>query len=178
MNSTLQDVVGRVSPLLGAAVGAFIPGGSLIVSALAHLFGADGTNEDELAQKISTDPEATLKLKQFELAHQEALLTAATQVRLASYNREVEISKAAGKRDWVMEFIAVVMVLGFFGMCFIISFVPIVKTDTNLLYLVIGQFSTGFISILSYYFGATNHRNNSPQKSEMLLPSPVQNRLG
>ncbi len=73
-----------------------------------------------------------------------------------------------------MEFIAVVMVLGFFGMCFIISFFPLAKTDTNLMYLVIGQFSTGFITVLAYYFGATNQKQASYR--DINLPHPAQTR--
>ena len=37
----LSQVVGKVSPVIGAALNAFVPGSGLIVTGLAHLFGVD-----------------------------------------------------------------------------------------------------------------------------------------
>src|SRR3990167_425432 len=168
--STLGKVVSTAAPILGSVLNSVLPGSGLIISGLKALFGVQSNDNDELATAISNDPNAALKLAEFEITHRHDLDQILANDRASARDRESEIVTATGKRDWVMEFIAIIMVMGFFGMCFIISFVPIAKTDTNLLYLVIGQFSTGFITILSYYFGATK------KSQEINLPAPAQTR--
>ena len=175
----LKEVVGKISPLLGAALGAFVPGGSLIVSGLAHLFGVDSSNSDQLAAAIASDPEAVVKIKQFEFEHKDALLTAATQVRLGAYDREAQVVKATGKRDWVMDFLAVFVTVGFFALCLMIKFTILDPSDKDLFYMLIGTFSSGWSIVLAYYFGATKSKSSvmqHPQAPDVVIPPPAQTR--
>lgn len=172
----LKKLLSQSVPLISGVIGTASPIAGVLFSAIAHLFGLNtNSTPEELATAISADPDHDIKLKQIEITHQNAILDSITQIRMAAYNRESSVVKSTGRHDWIMEAIAILMVVGFFSMCFIITFCTLGKSDTNLLYLVIGQFSTGFITVLSYYFGATNQRSYlSASASSPGLPAPAQ----
>lgn len=58
------------------------------------------------------------------------------------------------KRDLVMDFIAITVVIGFFTMAFIIALTPRDNSDHDVLNMLIGQLSAGFIAVLSFFFGS------------------------
>lgn len=58
-----------------------------------------------------------------------------------------------GRRDFVMDFIAVIVVIGFFAMAFLIALTPRDDTDHDVLNMLIGQLSAGFIAVLAFFFG-------------------------
>lgn len=68
----------------------------------------------------------------------------------------IDIKKTilVGRRDLVMDFIAIVVVLGFFAMAFVIALSPRDDTDHDVLNMLIGQLSAGFIAVLSFFFGS------------------------
>lgn len=66
---------------------------------------------------------------------------------------EKKRSRLLGRRDWVMDSIALCVVIGFFAICFAIAYPPRDKTDHDVLNMLIGQLSAGFITVLSFFFG-------------------------
>ncbi len=175
--STLQDVVSKISPALGAILGTFVPGGSLIVSGLASLFGVTSTNQDDIAKSIQADPDAAVKIKQFEYEHQDALIEAQTKIRLGAYQREAEVVKATGHRDWVIDFLAIGTVSGFFLLSALIFFVKVDPSMAGIVNFVCGEISTASMMVLAYYFGATFKAGASiPPMQNVVLPPPAQTR--
>lgn len=179
----LRTIVAKSSPLLAAALSSVNPLAGLIFTGIAHLFGLNtDATQDQVVNAIANDPDHDIKLKNLEYQHQEALRSIEVQMRQGAYQREQLITSATGKRDVVMEIIALCMVFGFFLMCFIVTFVPITKISSDLMYLVIGQFSTGFITVLSYYFGATKAHSSVQvpisHLREVVLPPPEETRRG
>ena len=149
--SVLPYAPSVASSLLGA------PGG-LIVSLLEHLFGVDA---DKLPDTISADPAAREKLQELANQHQEILEHYALQQfqsvvddRKSARDREEKIIQLTGKRDWMLDGIAVLVILGFFILCIINYFVKI--PDDHVITMLIGQISSGFMLCLSYYFGSSN----------------------
>lgn len=71
-------------------------------------------------------------------------------------NNNLDIKKTLlfGRRDLVMDFIAIVVVLGFFAMTFIIALTPRDNSNHDALNMLIGQLSAGFIAVLSFFFGS------------------------
>jgi hypothetical protein len=59
-----------------------------------------------------------------------------------------------GRRDMVMDSIALSVVLGFFAMAFLVAITPRDNTDHDVLNILIGQLSAGFICVLSFFFGS------------------------
>lgn len=70
--------------------------------------------------------------------------------------RQLEQKKTLlfGRRDYVMDFIALIVIVGFFTMAFLVALSPRDYADHDVLNMVIGQLSAGFIAVLSFFFGS------------------------
>ena len=154
--SNLSNVVGKAAPALGAAIGGPIGlGVGSIIGGIATLFGGDADDPDNLSTIIEKDPNAALKLREFELTHLAALETiSANRVRDAQ-QREIAYTTTTGKRDWLLAFLVVAIVVGFFGCIGIVAFTTADKTDRDLFYTLLGTLTFAFSSVVSYYLGAT-----------------------
>lgn len=71
MTNPLISLIEKSAPLLAGAIGG--PFASVAVQLISSMFGADGRNINDVVSKITTDPEAEIKLKKLEYDHQEAL---------------------------------------------------------------------------------------------------------
>lgn len=69
-------------------------------------------------------------------------------------NLDIKKTLLFGRRDFVMDFIAVCVVIGFFSMAFLIALTPRDNTDHDVLNMLVGQLSAGFIAVLSFFFGS------------------------
>lgn len=92
----IAGTVGKVAPALGMALGG--PLGGAIGAIAASALGVDGT-PDAVAQAVSNDPEAAIKLRQVELEHQaeitKAILTAETE-QLVQVNTTMRAELVSG----------------------------------------------------------------------------------
>ena len=55
--------------------------------------------------------------------------------------------------EWLKDFIAIMVILGFFAMAFIVALTKLDLSDHDVLYMLVGQMAAGFIQVLSSYFG-------------------------
>lgn len=177
MPNNLSKVVGSIAPILGNVLNLALPGSGLVISSLAHLFGANPDDESDIASKISADPDAYLKLKQFEMTHAEELAKLEAADRENARGRENTIVSSTGKRDWVMDYLAVFIVVAFFGMCLLVAFIKIDPNISQVFYMLLGALAGGFSVILNYYWGSSaGVKNINSQKPEVVLPPPAQTR--
>lgn len=180
MADNLSTVISKVSPVLSSALNAFLPGSGFIVSGIAKLFGADSNSEEDIIKKIQADPEAYLKLRAYELEHYSSLLQIALEDKKSARQRETDFVKQTGKRDWILDFLSIFIVLGFFSLIMIVAFTKLDQTDHDILYLLTGQLSGSFLLIISYYFGSsvpvkpTDQTIRHPQTPDVILPPPAQ----
>lgn len=155
----LVNVVKEAAPLVARVIGGANPLVGLLLSSLGSIFGVTNGDPVALAGAISADTDAKVKLQEFELKHQEIL----QQYSAQDYATEVDDRKdarkrdesivLAGKTDWVLSSIAVIVVVGFFMLCMMNYFYPI--RDDHVLIMLIGQVSSGFLLVLSFYFGSS-----------------------
>jgi len=155
----LINVVKEAAPLVASMVGSVSPMAGLVLDGVGHLFGVTTSNPADIAAAISADPDAKIKLQEFELKHSEALKGYDTEDygyevndRVDARKRDEEIIKS-GKTDWVLSGIAILVVLGFFILCGLNYFFPV--RDDHVLIMLIGQVSSGFLLVLSFYFGSS-----------------------
>jgi hypothetical protein len=157
MNFTeLKDGISKIAPVLGSVISASNPIAGLVISLIAKIFGADSTDSTDIINKINLDPDAANKLKELEIQHENILSSNAVADRSNARNREIEITKATGKRDSILEIIAISVVIGYLLMCGVIIFKPIDIADHDMLNMLFGQLMGGFIMVLSYFFGSSN----------------------
>jgi hypothetical protein len=150
----LVNIVEKASPLLATAIASANPIAGVLIGLIANVFGVRKNNLDGIVNSITNDPMASVKLKQIEYEHQDSLYNSEVQDRVSARGREEAII-ASGKRDWLMDFIALVVVCGYFIMCKLVVFNKIDTDNQQVLYMMYGQLTGGFIMVLSYYFGSS-----------------------
>ncbi len=168
---SLASVVGKISPLLGAALNTVVPGGSLIVSALAHLFGVSGTDESTIADAIAADPMAAEKLKEFEISHRYDLEQLTVQDRISARQMNSDTTKETGKQDYMLHALG----LGAFLMVFVYVILG---------YFIPAQFSENVFHdllnictfVFSFYFGGMYIQARQAPNQDVVLPPPAQTR--
>ncbi len=87
-------------PLLGAVLP--IPGGAAIGTALASAIGASSDKPEDILNMISSNADAMLKAKQFEMTHQENMLKMvidAETARIEAVNKTLQTEAMGG--DWL-----------------------------------------------------------------------------
>lgn len=155
--SELKKIVSESAPLLGTIISFVNPLAGFVIANIAQVFGLhyqDGAQA--IVDKINGDSEAKTKLKTLEIQYQEMLSTNAVEDRGSARGREEKITEILKKRDYVMEGIAVAVVMGYFGMCCLTVFYSIPLADHDMLNMLFGQLMGGFMMVLSYYFGSSN----------------------
>lgn len=157
---SLSSVISKFAPALGSVVGSVVPGAGLIINGIASLFGADPSNHEDLANKIKNDPEAYLKLIQFEKDHEAQILDLQIKDRQNARTRELEVIKATGHRDWIVDALTILYTCGFFALMFSLWFLHIPADFKSLIQMMFGAVSSGETVILAFYFGAMNKNNN------------------
>lgn len=145
--------VSKYAPLLGSVISEANPIAGLIVMAIAKAF-SSSSDPTTLLSSIQSDPQAEVKLKQLELEHQDALMQNQVEDHANARQREEDIIRLTGKRDGILDFIAVLVVIGFFILCGLNYFVKL--DDDHIVVMLVGQISSGFMLILGYYFGSSN----------------------
>lgn len=152
----LSSTLLKISPIIATAIGS--PIGGMVATLLAQVFGVP---LDHLNATIGLDNDSITKIKQFENEHIEELAKIAyqgyqTEVddRISARERDIKETELLGRRDWVMDAIAITVVVGFFAMTFVISLTKMDSSDHDVLFMLIGQLSAGFLGILSFFFGS------------------------
>jgi hypothetical protein len=153
----LGVLVSKYAPILGTLISTVNPLAGFAVSHIAQLFGLSFSDEPQtIINKINADSDAANKLKSLELNYQQTLLLNDSKDRMNARDREVKMAETLKKRDYVMEGIAVAVVIGYFAMCSITVFFSIPLADHDMLNMLFGQLMGGFMMVLSYYFGSSN----------------------
>ncbi|WP_075590596.1 hypothetical protein [Labilibacter marinus] len=128
-------------------------------------------DEKHMEQILHNRPDLIMKLKEFEsnqkvelekLALQEVTLQieetkAYLSDKQSARNREAALTKATGHRDWLMMSLAIVIVLGFFGLIavMIIGDNAIKTANNGPVNQLFGALVAGFSMVLSYFFGSS-----------------------
>lgn len=177
--SSVVSAIGKAAPLIGSLFG---PAGTAVgalagtgITLAARALGVEPT-QDAVAQAIATDPQAALKLAQFEMEHKielEKLDIRRLEIEMADVqsarNRQVEHEKATGSTDYNLYILAWTIIGGFFGLTgmllyFSYSGKPITD-NTGVLFMLLGTLSTAFGMVVGYFFGSSA---GSQAKSEQL----------
>ena len=162
-------VVGKVAPVLGTMLGG--APGAAIGGVVASLLGTEN-DPDKVVEALKTNPDALVKLKEYEMQHKEELqklqlenLRIYMQDIQNARQRQVEHEKATGKSDINLYVLAWVVVLGFYVLLGTLLFVALPQNSNNIVYLLFGTLSTGFGMVLQYFFGSSKGSN---EKTKLL----------
>ena len=174
--SKIVSVISSASPLIGSlfgpagtAVGAVAGAGLKLV---ATALGCDAT-QDAVSAAIATDPNAALKLRQFEMENKVELHKLQIQQLSIELNdvqdarkMNMENTKSTGKRDINLYVLMWLIVIGFFVTLGLLQVYPS-STNPNAA-LLFGTLAAAFGAVIQFNFG-TNR--SSEKKTEMLFNS-------
>jgi hypothetical protein len=159
-----KEVVAKVTgaaPLIGSLFGP--PGAAIggIVKLAASALGVEASAE-AIAAEIAGNPEALLKLREFEANHRtelERLAIDAERLRLADVAdaraREIAIVQATGRRDYSMEILGWIITAGFFAVLTVRMFVTIESTQLENIGMLIGALISAFTTVVQYKYGSS-----------------------
>lgn len=156
----IRETVGTIAPVLGNAI---VPGiGGAAGSLLASALGVENTPDAIDLKLADLSVEDRTNIKRAEMHHRERLLEIASandQLSLADIQNtretEIERTKATGKREANLYVLAWTVVVSFFITCGILIFVRMPEGQSNIVYMLLGTLGTGFITVLSYFFGSS-----------------------
>lgn len=171
----IAGIVGKAAPILGTLVGG--PAGAAIGGLIGSVLGA-GNTPDAIQAAIATDPQAALKLAQFEsdnavklkamaFAHADNEIAAHT----AAIQADVDDRKSARQREVdtkdtiTPQWLAFGVTLGFFGVLGFLLVAGKPATGGDALLVMLGALGGAWASIIAYYFGSSS---GSDRKTELM----------
>ncbi len=167
-----KKLVKMGAPMLGTAVGG--PAGGALGSLVAKMFNADPEDPQDMMLKIEADPEAAVKLQQLEKDHKVRLEELALEQYALGLKdvasaraREADIVRTTGKKDINLYALAWCVVCGFFILCWVLMKYPIPTGQSEAVFMLFGAVSTGFGTVLAYFFGSSK---SSSDKTRLLAP--------
>jgi len=172
------DLVKTSAPILGTVIGG--PAGGAIgglasgaISLVASAFGVeDVENPEVIYNAIKADPDAIVKLKQIELENKVELAKLALQSNQSyildtqnARGREVELTKATGKKEINLYVLAWLVVSGFFLLTTALVFITLPKDSSGVVFMLFGGLVAGFTQVMNYFFGTSK---SSGDKTNLL----------
>lgn len=162
---SVKGIVGKVAPVLGNAI---VPGaGGVAGTLIANVLGCDDDPMSIEKAMINATPEQITKLKEIETKHEERLIELGiendklyVQDTQNARQREIEIVKATGGKDYNLYILAWTVIFGFFFLCGLLMYRPLPDGANDVIFMLFGGLATGFGTVLQYFFGSSKSSND------------------
>jgi len=163
-----KALAGKGLPILGSLLGGSI--GEKAGNMIAGVLGCEPTPES-ISSTLENNPELYVDLKKYEMENKkdlQALQIQETGMYLADIqsarNRETEITKATGKRDWFLYGLAAAIIVGFFVLTAVFLIHP--PKETTILIMLISNMAANTTLVLAYFFGSS--KGSSDKNTKMI----------
>lgn len=172
-----MDIWDRVKNAIPAGLGflanAFIPGsGGMAAGLISSVLDCDNTPEAIEKSLLNANPEQITALKKMAFQHKEKLIELATandklyiQDIQNARQREIEIVRATGGKDYNLYILAWTVVFGFFALVGVMMFVELPDANLGPVNQLFGAMSIGFGVVLQYFFGSSK---SSSDKTKLM----------
>lgn len=176
--TNLVQTVAKFAPLLGSALP--IPGGigTAVGELIAHEFGGDISNPDDLASRIVTDPDAQVKLAEIEANTKVQIQQFRVQQSIAAIQADTNDradarkNNVAGKSNMpsILTFFIIAIFFASFGLliCFA-NRIP--ENIASVLYMMTGTINTAFGAAFAYWLGSSE----SSRSKDMAIHKTLDN---
>ena len=159
--SEISGVVGKIAPLVGGVLGG--PAGAGLGSLVSQALGVDN-EPSAVAHALRTDPEAAVKLKQFELENEKDIRASAFKTL------SVELADKANARDAhkhnpMPMVICISLTLMVAGGAYMLFTMQIPETNRQIAYLLFGTLLAKWGDSIAYWVGTTR---SSAEKSKIM----------
>lgn len=166
MWNKIKSVLGNILPTVASVIGTPVAG--IAVKGLCDILGLKGdAKPNQIYDAIQmASPETWLKLKELESQTQLKLKELdIDQIQIeqmemeSARTREIKLAES-GHRDYTPSFLAIFLTLGFFSLLLLIIFKTVPTNTKDILEIMLGSLGTGFITMLTYYFGSSASSRN------------------
>lgn len=171
-----KNVVGKLAPMLGAALTG--PLGGAAIGVIADALGLNEKSEDAIKAALSgTTPEQLLALKKADqdfAARMEELGLKRDelsfgfdkdQLVIAAGDRDSARKREMAVGDKTARNLAYMITAGFFGVLATLMFADVSSANESILYVMLGSLGASWTGVIAYYFGSTA---GSAKKTELL----------
>jgi hypothetical protein len=142
--------------------------GGTVLSLVTDVLGIKHKDASALETELKNNPDAFIKLKELEQNHKEELQRLALEMarvnlqteqaylndKDSARNRELEITKATGRRYLNLYVLAWTVVAAFFILTAVLIYNPLQAEAVGYINQLFGAMATGFGLVLSYFFGS------------------------
>lgn len=156
MDIDWKKIVKTVAPTLATALGGPLAG--VATTAISHaLLGRDDATEDEItAALLNPNSDALMALKKAELDFKAKMKKLDVDIdRIHAQDRDSARQRDIQTRDGANFTLAILVSLGFFGVLAAHIWVEIPESAQTPLSIMLGSLGTGWLSVLTYYFGSS-----------------------
>lgn len=165
-----KNVVGKVAPMLGAALGG--PLGGAALSVIADTLGLNekteaaiknalaGTTPEQMLALKRADQDFAVRMQELGFNNQRDMESLAVSDRDSARKREMSVGDKTARN------LAYAITGGFFGVLgTLIGIDNIAEGVREVLYMMLGSLGTSFAGVIAYYFGSTS---GSRAKTDLL----------
>lgn len=149
-------------PMLGTALGG--PFGGIAAGFIAEKLGLEGKTVDAVTKalgdnKMTADQVSAIRLAEIDFTKfmaQNEITRAQLDVQNTSDARAMQIAVRSNTPD----ILAVIIVVGFFGILIAMMLGKLTVTDQQALLILLGSLSAGFGAVLNFFFGSSRGSQN------------------
>ncbi len=141
----------------GDAVVQAVQSGAMTPEVVAAMKEADHKHAEAMAQQ-------GIDINKMNLAHTELIASTNASDRISARQREMAM------KDWAPPLLAAGTTIGFFGLLIAMLFIAPPPSSHDVLTTMVGALGTGWISVVSYYFGSSA---GQARQTELLAMAPA-----
>ena len=149
--SDIKGIVGNIAPLVGTAIGG--PAGAAIGGMVSSALGVDNT-PDAVATALKSNPEAAIKLRQFELENEKDIRAHAFKVLNAELG-DTQNARSTHKHNPMPMVICIALTLMVAGGAYMLFTMDIPVDNKNIANLLFGTVLGQWGSSIAYWVGTT-----------------------
>jgi len=157
----LKNAVGNIAPLVGTALGG--PAGATIGTMVSKVLGVDNS-ADAVAQALKTDPEAAVKLRQFELDNEKDIREHAFKV-LDIELKDTQNARQSHKHNPMPMVICISLTLMVAAGAYMLFVMNIPVDNKQIANLLFGTLLAKWGDSIAYWVGTTRSSN---EKTRMM----------
>tara|TARA_R110000772_G_scaffold42318_3_gene98336 strand:- start:140 stop:631 length:492 start_codon:yes stop_codon:yes gene_type:complete len=159
--SDIKGIVGNIAPLVGTALGG--PAGAAIGGMVSSALGVEN-KPDAVAQALKSNPEAAIKLRQFELENEQSIREHAFKVLDAELNDKQD-AREAHKHNPMPMIICISLTLMVAGGAYMLFVMNIPTDNKQIANLLFGTLLAKWGDSIAYWVGTTRSSN---EKTKMM----------
>jgi len=157
MKELLKSVVGAVAPTIGTALGGPLAGQAM--NMVSQALGCKNTPKDVEKAVQNATPEQLAELKKLDNEFEVKM----KELDVDLYKLEtadIQNARSSFSTDWTTRIVGILVICGFLGYIFLVTLQPPEQNSEALINLVLGYLGGLASAIISFYFGASQSKDD------------------